>query len=203
MPIVFEGLDDIDWASLTHAYGSASDVPALLRALATGNESSRAAAIGELFGNIYHQGTVYSASAPALPYLYELLGSPDVPGKDWIAYLIASIADGVGYLEVHADSEQNRDDWRRILASKGLTLEEELAREAREVAAVRAAASLRLRDLLPYLHHPERELRLSVASAFARYPEHASWSVEALEAAAQRETDEEVREAINQALDSL
>jgi hypothetical protein len=31
--IMFEGLHDIDWASMEHAYGSAEEVPALLWAL--------------------------------------------------------------------------------------------------------------------------------------------------------------------------
>jgi hypothetical protein len=35
---MFSGLDDIDWTELRHAYGSAADVPALLRALADGEE---------------------------------------------------------------------------------------------------------------------------------------------------------------------
>src|SRR5690349_15518101 len=46
------GLDDVDWRNLQHAYGGADDVPDLLLSLAEGDDS----AIGELFGNIYHQG---------------------------------------------------------------------------------------------------------------------------------------------------
>jgi len=33
------GLDSIDWSALTHAYGSAEDVPELLRRLAAGDEA--------------------------------------------------------------------------------------------------------------------------------------------------------------------
>jgi hypothetical protein len=51
-------MDDIDWQSLRHAYGSADDVPDRLLSLADGDDS----AIGELFGNIYHQGSVYVAT---------------------------------------------------------------------------------------------------------------------------------------------
>jgi len=51
-------MDDIDWQSLRHAYGSADDVPDRLLSLADGDDS----AIGELLGNIYHQGSVYQAS---------------------------------------------------------------------------------------------------------------------------------------------
>ncbi|MET9914311.1 hypothetical protein ABZZ74_47725 [Streptomyces sp. NPDC006476] len=38
---MFEGLDDIDWASLEHAYGTAEEVPALLRALRSTHTEER------------------------------------------------------------------------------------------------------------------------------------------------------------------
>ena len=56
---MLDGLDLIDWASLQHAYDSAADVPDLLRDLASTNEEKRKNAIYKLFGNIWHQGTVY------------------------------------------------------------------------------------------------------------------------------------------------
>ena len=36
---VLDGLDDIDWKSLEHAYGSAADVPDQLRDLVSGDET--------------------------------------------------------------------------------------------------------------------------------------------------------------------
>jgi hypothetical protein len=99
---MLEGLDTIDWASLRHAYGQASNVPGWLRALLSPNAKVRQEAIYELFGTIYHQGTVYSATAAAVPFLDELLTAPNVQDKSSLACLIASIADGAGYLEVHA-----------------------------------------------------------------------------------------------------
>ena len=38
---MFDGIDDIDWGSLTHAYGPADDVPGLLRSLASSDEKTR------------------------------------------------------------------------------------------------------------------------------------------------------------------
>jgi hypothetical protein len=50
------GVDDVPWRDLRHAYGTAHDVPALLRAL--GSASGEAdEALGALFGSICHQGT--------------------------------------------------------------------------------------------------------------------------------------------------
>ncbi|WP_331749964.1 hypothetical protein OG529_36150 (plasmid) [Streptomyces longwoodensis] len=63
------GLDDIDWAALGHAYGSAEDVPGQLRAVCGPDEEARDRAFGDLFNTIYHQGTRYSASPYAVPFL--------------------------------------------------------------------------------------------------------------------------------------
>ncbi|MFE6505580.1 hypothetical protein [Kitasatospora sp. NPDC057738] len=63
------GLDDHPWATVSHAYGCAEDLPDLLRALAEGDDGAAAEAVSELYGSILHQGTVYSASVDAVPYL--------------------------------------------------------------------------------------------------------------------------------------
>ncbi|MFJ9350966.1 hypothetical protein [Streptomyces sp. NPDC101237] len=62
-------VDLVPWRALTHAYGPAEDVPELIRALYESDEETVDEALYELYGNIHHQGTVYSASAPAVPFL--------------------------------------------------------------------------------------------------------------------------------------
>ena len=57
-----------DWANLQHAYGPAGDVPALLEQLSPDPESG---IWEELWMRVCHQGTVYSASFPVLPFLAE------------------------------------------------------------------------------------------------------------------------------------
>ncbi|WP_234544787.1 hypothetical protein [Streptomyces shenzhenensis] len=73
LPLVFAGLDQVDWSRLCHAYGSAEDIPALLRDLASPAEETAAEAEQELWGSIVHQGTVYTATAPAVPFLARLV----------------------------------------------------------------------------------------------------------------------------------
>jgi len=60
---MLKGLEAINWGSLHHAYWTASDVPPLLRALASPRRKERSSAVYELYGNIYHQGTVYELCA--------------------------------------------------------------------------------------------------------------------------------------------
>lgn len=89
---MLEGLAAIDWTDLRHAYGNAGDVPALLHALASDESTVRDEALSGLFSNILHQGTVYSATAAAVPFLYELLSASSVSSKSDVAFLIACIA---------------------------------------------------------------------------------------------------------------
>ncbi|MGW1817357.1 hypothetical protein ACWCQM_27765 [Streptomyces sp. NPDC002125] len=57
-----------DWSQLTHAYGTADDVPALL---AEAGSDPQGPAWTELWSRLCHQGTVYPASYAALPALTE------------------------------------------------------------------------------------------------------------------------------------
>lgn len=81
IPIDLSGLDEIAWADLDHAHGPAEDVPDLLRALTDPfGEWNRT--LDELFGdNVLHQGTCYSATAPALPFLTRMIVSGALPAR--------------------------------------------------------------------------------------------------------------------------
>lgn len=194
---MLDGLDAIDWASLTHAYGEATDIPDLLRALLSADAEVREGALYALFGNIWHQGTVYPATAAAVPFLYELLTAPETPDKVGVADLLACIAMGRGYLEVHATGRGKGAFEREMLAKQGKSLEAEIEREAREIQAVRRAVSPRLPLLLPLLRNSESESRWYLVDALGRYPEHKALTVPALQAAVAVETDDEVRRAMN------
>ncbi|MGI5207160.1 HEAT repeat domain-containing protein [Spirillospora sp. CA-108201] len=108
------GLDDVDWAGLDHAHGSAGDVPDLLRALSSADEDEREAALGELFTNIFHQGSRYEASAAAVPFLLALASDPGIPERTWPLYLAAALA--IGYDEAHLPSGVAITAWREEAA---------------------------------------------------------------------------------------
>jgi hypothetical protein len=117
------GLDDIDWSALSHAYGSAEDIPDLLRRLAVaGSEAYLGGSadtdeadlddveaddetaddaeeiLGDLWATICHQGSVYSATVAAVPFLAELAAA----GIETTAvlYLLGSIAEALDSREV-------------------------------------------------------------------------------------------------------
>lgn len=68
-------VDAHPWAGLTHAYGSAADVPDCLRRLAGDDDEAAAEALSDLYGSILHQGSVYEATAHAVPCLARIAGA--------------------------------------------------------------------------------------------------------------------------------
>lgn len=95
---IFADLDAQPWAEREHAYGSAEDVPGRLRALASDDAEEAEEALYELYGNIVHQGSVYEATAHAVPYPARLAAAGIRP------------ADMLLLLGCVAESEDERSD---------------------------------------------------------------------------------------------
>jgi len=172
---MLEGLDKINWSQLHHAYGKASDVPVLIRQLLSNDNATVDNAINELFGNIWHQGTVYEVSAYAVPFLQELLNSSEITKdtKTSIACLLASIA----------DSYDTKD------GSYALTSRDAVEKE--------------LQLLFPYLFCEVPIARESVAGALSRYPQYSAETLPMLEKAFASESDDEAKEKIAEAIERL
>jgi hypothetical protein len=72
------------WADLQHAYGSAADIPDLLRKLSSlPDDSGKSQPWYQLWSSLAHQGDVYSASFAAVPHIVDALATaprdaPDV-----------------------------------------------------------------------------------------------------------------------------
>lgn len=91
---MLNGLDQVDWARLTHAYGPADDVPGLIRKLVSPDAALRRKALRKLNGTIYHQGTIYEATACAVPFLLEVLTAPECDEQPQLLSLLTSIVTG-------------------------------------------------------------------------------------------------------------
>jgi hypothetical protein len=147
-------LDEIDWEQLEHAYGSARDVPKQIRALASGDAGAIKMALYELEGNIYHQGTVYSASAPAVPFLAEALGVLSPPLQVELLGLLGSLAQGHGYYDVHRALPIFKKIMEETLTDAAATLSAE-----RAIVRDTALAVLAQWDLVEtYLDSPDRNV---------------------------------------------
>ena len=191
---MLEGLDAIDWSILTHAHGPAADVPELLRSLLSEDPDVRLQAFAELVEKIWHQGTVYPASAAAIPFLFELLTHPDVPDPGHAVAVVGCIATGECWLQygLRVDGEQTL---RMRLARQGRSFEEALEEECAVMKAIHCDVAAGLEHLLPYLGDREG-LGSLVAETLGHFPEHASWLVPAIDAALASESDEHIRKVL-------
>ncbi|WP_168714550.1 hypothetical protein [Streptomyces sp. A0592] len=142
-------LDHVRWHDLTHAHGPAEDVPELIRALYADEDDTVGEAVHELYGTIHHQGTVYPASAPAVPFLaHAVLHAPG--RRDELLMLLAALAE-------HDPEHTESPSW-----------------PGSSVAAICAELARVLPDLLPCLGDPERSVRRAalrvVAAAAGQLP---------------------------------
>lgn len=138
---VLESLDAVDWSRRQHAFGPADDVPSLLRSVAAGGTVADEA-INRLYETIWHQGTVYDATALAVPFLAELAraDSVEVRWRELVLMMILDIGRGEGYWHVHADAIARIGHVPKDLDSR-LQAEDRWVRACRE-AVGEAAASL-------------------------------------------------------------
>ncbi|MGX1808364.1 HEAT repeat domain-containing protein [Nocardia sp. NPDC055321] len=90
---MFDGLLDIDWASMQHAYGSAEEVPALLTAMKSGDAHERGAALDRFYSAVFHQGSVYQCTAASVPFLLEMARDPATPDRARIVDLLVQIGE--------------------------------------------------------------------------------------------------------------
>jgi hypothetical protein len=88
---MFNGLYEIDWSSMEHAYGPAGEIPALLLALRSADAEQRGGALSRFYGAVHHQGDVYGCTTASLPFLLELAGDAATPDRAAIVELLVSI----------------------------------------------------------------------------------------------------------------
>ncbi|MFG3115402.1 HEAT repeat domain-containing protein [Streptomyces sp. NPDC048197] len=97
-------MNDVDWAELTHAYGTAEDVPGLLHDLRSDDAVTRERALDALYGGVHHQGDVYDSTLACIPHLLALVQDPDAPDRGPVIGLLTSIG-----ATAHAAAEEAGD----------------------------------------------------------------------------------------------
>ncbi|WP_461165002.1 hypothetical protein [Arthrobacter sp. R4-81] len=165
-------LDQVDWNGLQHAYGKgvvslgaanvslsiAGDVARSLAAL----RADPSIAIGEgLYSNICHQGTVYEATAYAVPFI-AAVAAGDVPDgiRVPLLALLGDISIGGSYIAPHGSHAGAYGDRVDVLVTESLATSMtrlSTVRTPRLVALIQAIQSL--------LVHPTEARRDAVESA--------------------------------------
>jgi hypothetical protein len=105
---LLDGVDEIDWPALDHAYGSAEQVPGWLAAMT--DQATAVEALGDLDVAVYHQGgAVYSAGAAVVPFLIRFALDPVVSVRTDVLDLICRFA---------ALHNEMREPWRSDPAAR-------------------------------------------------------------------------------------
>jgi hypothetical protein len=157
---MFDRLDQIDWGRIQACYGTAEQIPNYIRAMASSetDDEARVEAQRDLSSEIWHQGTVYEATALVVPFLIELLANSASVDRVGLLEDLFLAATGNGYCEVHGrlDFFQNE----RMHPS----YEETLAREQREVRAAFDAVAAGIEVYLQLLEDPDSKVRTYAAN---------------------------------------
>lgn len=152
---MLDGLHDVDWKSLHHAYGPAIDTPWHIRALTSFDPGVRDTALHELFATIWHQGTVYEATSHAIPFLILLITHPQVHNKDRILRLLACCARGTPVFH-------ETDAWyKELCAKEGKDFALELEQSALAVTNTKGAVRSGLIHYISLLEHSNHKVRLA------------------------------------------
>ncbi|MGQ4331063.1 HEAT repeat domain-containing protein [Streptomyces hayashii] len=160
---MFTGIDEVDWTSLRHAYGSARDVPGLLRGLASAEPVERAAALDRMYGAVHHEGRVYDSTLACVPFLLTLAADGRVRERSALVELLVSIGEGepgegVAERAVAGDEVVAGDDVRAqtpVRAEAGV----------RAGAEVRAGAQVFIR----LIGDPDPTVRRAAVAAVVRF----------------------------------
>jgi hypothetical protein len=154
------GLDAIPWQELTAAYGSAAEIPAFITGLAQGRRGWKSGFGDLVFGRLVHQGTCYSATAPALVVLARLAASGALPAaKRRDIYLALQWAAWQSYADIIDD--------RYAAAACGRE-----PQPSRWAAQVRDAVSSVTPGLLARWASEPSACRLALAVLAATFPDH-------------------------------
>ncbi|MEU9481503.1 HEAT repeat domain-containing protein [Streptomyces sp. NPDC048191] len=181
---MFTGIDEVDWASLRHAYGSAEDVPGWLRALASADTAERATALDGMYGALHHKERVYDSTLACVPFLLSLAAREEVPDRGCLVELLV----GIG------TAGADEDPRAREAVCAGAEVFERLAGDPDPAVRRPTAGALvhflapptRVLDLLRQRLWAERDERVLLALPEAlglfvrRYPAHADAAVDLL-----------------------
>ncbi|MEU8777127.1 hypothetical protein [Streptomyces sp. NPDC048606] len=92
MGTVLKGISRVRWHELTHAYGSAQDVPGRLSRVAWGDARTSVDALSDLalwLGEL----AVFDATVAAVPFLWDLAATNDVAARPGVIELLEAILD--------------------------------------------------------------------------------------------------------------
>jgi hypothetical protein len=156
--------------------------------VASADEAVRRQAWHSLYGNLWHQGTIFEATAHAVPFFIELAEQQSVPDREWVLGYLVNLAKGTSFHDVHQSLE--------IYAEKRSTAEYQRQREKELewVSATREAVRRGRRVYGNLLNDRPALVRTAAAHLLTLFPQHAAEHLAWIQARlALGESDEKAR----------
>lgn len=179
-----------NWHELEDAYGSATEVPDQLAALASNNEEVRNKAYKFCYSNLFHQGSRYSASVAAIPILFRLALAHDTPDRGDIIQLLLHLA--VGYPSYYLTGDFGVENFQPTTNNRS-------SDESKCYLAVES----QVHDLRRLLIDTDASVRLNAAHAIAYFRPPDDWTLEQLSSLVSTDINLEVRATAAMALGGL
>lgn len=104
------GLDEINWAQITDAHGTAEDLPKHLKQLQSSDPEEYISAGDNLFSDICSHGTRYEASAKTVPFLYALISTSKTMAREALLNLLVYLA--VGQPSLYVPTGIDLEKWK-------------------------------------------------------------------------------------------
>ncbi|MEV6536195.1 HEAT repeat domain-containing protein [Streptomyces sp. NPDC051639] len=187
---MFTGIDEVDWASMEHAYGCAEEVPRLLRGLASPSPQERERALDGMYGAVHHQGDVYDSTLACVPFLFALVTRPELPDRSGIVELLVSIG-GAATLDEQPPEDADPAGERPLEGADPADDNHAMAR-----TAVRAGAAV----FAGLAGDRDPEVRRSAATAVTLFLDEPERVLGLLTGRLDEEEEERVRPALAEAL---
>ena len=153
------------------------DTPRRIRALTSRFRIRRSKALRDLCYTIYHQGTIYSASVEAVPFLLEIVAASDVPDRTQTLQILRELSTGCSFHEAHASGFFHREE------SKPPEWQEKVREEKAWVTAIHERLSAAVPLIAAVLQKGNASERLAAVSLLAMLQDNAG-AVDALGVAA-------------------
>lgn len=107
---MLDGLEEIRWDKLTHAYGQADGIPARIRALQSTDPAQWVRAMSDLYDALCHQMcSIYPATVSAIPFFIQLLAEPKIRCRGRIIEFLGNVM-FVANHEPEEDGEEFAED---------------------------------------------------------------------------------------------
>jgi hypothetical protein len=196
---MLEGLDQVDWAHLW-ACSPATEIPQLIRTLAfAADHELRKRTIRDLSERLLYQDcSILEVTAPAVPFVLEVLTAEPVQEKADLLLLLVSIARGNPFITGTAAFVPYTDE-----ASVPPELQASLAEQQRWVQRAHEAVEHGVPTYLTFLAHPAAEARRWTANLLSHFPTQAPVILPALQMRLDHEDDHVVQATIMLSLAAL